>query len=676
MKNVVFLLLFVCCTCGASAQVTEQASYLAAKAQLEGMLDGSEKPSYEAAIFAIENAWYEGQIRRSDWDSAMDFHVHNVQRLYKANYNEAAIKEQPSLLHSKEQLISQYQKALSNWAIYTYITQPTLYGDTSQFYIHDQYRYSFADPMASTDWQNTQVVNLMNSKQGNCFALASLFKVLADRLQSGAELYTAPSHLYIAHEDEKGTLYNVELGSESFPGTGMISAVTYSTDQAIENGIAQRKLSPKQQVAFALVYLAKGYEHKYNKGSDSFLLQCANSALQYDDKNLNALLLKAEWLENRLTAQSKDVALLQKQADFVAYQKLLTQLYQLGYREMPLEMKNTLLKQYNKTKIPAQSASLASTKNGTPKASLTWGLYDERHAQKTTERYGNTLFDTRTKKISAFTTEQSLYNNYNFDPVVCAMNVDPLAHKFPWQSPYAAMDNSPIWKIDHQGSDARVAVQKYPTGGGSITISSTIYITGDNANKWKAAAYNKKAAEIYKSGSYTNEKGEKFDIRFNVRYEYASDKTKIQKQDGDNVLHYPSENANTQVSSSILMETIGNSTKIASKTANEGVIGGQDARGEGHRRTIHETLHFLGLSDRYERGASDISVPDKGFENDVMGSWDGKKLNQTHYDNYGKTYSNQESGTYILDEHVDTKSTDGSLIGGSSDGARPAVNNH
>jgi RHS repeat-associated protein len=33
-------------------------------------------------------------------------------------------------------------------------------------------------------------------------------------------------------------------------------------------------------------------------------------------------------------------------------------------------------------------------------------------------------------------------------------NVDPLAHKFPWQSPYCAMDNNPINKIDPDGRAA------------------------------------------------------------------------------------------------------------------------------------------------------------------------------------------------------------------------------
>lgn len=461
IKQLFFTFLILLCASSASAQDSSNKAYLDAKAQLINMLSGAEKPSYEKAIYTIENAWYNNQIRYDDFDSAMNFHTQNIQRLYKANYNEAAIKEQPSLLISKEQLLVQYKKALTNWAIYTYITQPTLYADSSTFFIHHKYKYTYADPMATNNWENTQVIYLNNNKQGNCFALASLFKILADRLQSEAQLCTAPSHIYIAHEDEKGTMYNVELGSKNFPGTGMISAITYSTDQAIENNIAQRKLSPTQQVTLALVYLAKGYQHKYNNNTDSFLLQCANAALQHDPKNLNALLLKAEWLENRL--QTKNIAEVQATQDFQAYENLLAQLYKLGYREMPLEMKNNIIRLYNKEKLEVKNLNVIAKNVGhpdsfgkaisiTPKATLSWGLFDERHSHKTSERYGNTIFNTRTKKITAFATGQNLYNNYNFDPVVFAMNVDPLAHKFPWQSPYSAFGGNPIYNIDVAGA--------------------------------------------------------------------------------------------------------------------------------------------------------------------------------------------------------------------------------
>jgi hypothetical protein len=299
--------------------------------------------------------------------------------------------------------------------------------------------------MASNNWENTQVINLNNTKQGNCFALASLFKIFADRLNSDASLCTAPSHIYIRHKDEKGIKYNVELGSKNFPGTGMISAVTYTTNQAIQNGIAQRELNTTQAVALSLVYLAKGYQHKFNNSYDDFILQCAETALQYDSKNLNAQLLKAEYLENKLTVQHKTLTQLQTQTDFKEYQNLIVQLYNEGYREMPLEMKNTLLKLYNKEKITPTNKPIENV-------SLSFGLFNERHETKTTERIGNTLFNTKTKKITSFTKDQILYNNYNFDPVTFAWNIDPLASKLPFASPYAFCLNNPILMFDKDGA--------------------------------------------------------------------------------------------------------------------------------------------------------------------------------------------------------------------------------
>lgn len=450
MKRQIIFLITVLCTLNVQAQNTEDAKlyFQQAKAQLENMLSDKEKPNYEKAIFTIENAWYDNQIDKTNFDDAITKHVEAIQELIKNNYDEKAIKQKPSLLINLQEIKDQYKQALTNWAIYTYITSPTLFidhKDTNTISIHRPYTYSITDPMATTNWQNSQVVYLNNTHQGNCFALASLYKILADRLHSDANLCTAPSHIYIRHKDDLGTKYNIELGSKYFPGTGMISAVTYTTNQAIQNGIAQRELSTKQAIALSLVYLAKSYQHKFNNTSDGFILQCAETALQYDNKNLNAQLLKAEYLENKLTAQNKPIAQLQSQTDFIEYQKLIVHLYNEGYREMPLEMKNTMLKLYNKQKVKASN-------NSNECITLSFGLFDERHSNKPSERIGNTLFNTKTKKITSFTKDQTLYNNYNFDPVVFAWNIDPMFAKHPGMSPYHFAINNPIAFNDPDGN--------------------------------------------------------------------------------------------------------------------------------------------------------------------------------------------------------------------------------
>lgn len=668
----------------AGDEIERQKQYfLDAKKGIEDMLDGKVPLSYERAIFLIENAWWENTLNYSSYDALISEHANRIMMLareayVRPNFDNLSILERAQMSPVERQRA--YKKTLSNWAIFKYMTDTTYCLKSGVAFHHLPYKYSFSDPMGTNDWSNTQVVNLLERSQGNCFALASLYKIFSEKLHSDALLSTAPGHIYIRHADEKGTLYNVELANGgSFPGPGTIATITYSTKDAIKNAIALRDLDDKQSVALLLVYLAKGYQYKFGIKGNDFMLACAERALLSDKMNLNAMLLKAEVLEHLVTAKDKEVKSLKRDADFIKYQDWLNYLYAIGYREMPLEMKNLMVKGWTRdsaTYIVAKKHALDAVTKGagnTRYASLSWGVFNEEIRTQRIERFGRTLFDTKTKKISAFANQETTYNNYDFDPVAFAWNVDPLAHQFPHQSPYCAFDNSPIWKIDLQGQNAAVAVQRYPTGGGSITVTSTIYITGPNANEFNADVYSRKAARQYKSGTYTDASGQKFDIAFKVNYVYAKDVSKIKLTQYDNVLNFPEQNVRSNVRSTYTKTTdeTGNTT-VRREAGTNGTIGQQDAIGTTYNRVLHETLHFLGLSDRYDDDASGKSYPDAGFEDDMMGGsgLGNKRLNQVHYDNIGKAFSGKESGTYLLDEKVDTKKTDGSLQGGSSDGQR------
>ena len=56
-----------------------------AKSKLENMLSDKEKPSYEKAIFTIENAWYDNQIDKSNFDDAMTTTYSTKTRTEKRN---------------------------------------------------------------------------------------------------------------------------------------------------------------------------------------------------------------------------------------------------------------------------------------------------------------------------------------------------------------------------------------------------------------------------------------------------------------------------------------------------------------------------------------------------------------------------------------------------------------
>ena len=120
-------------------------------------------------------------------------------------------------------------------------------------------------------------------------------------------------------------------------------------------------------------------------------------------------------------------------------------------------MKNMII-----NKLQKDSVGLAF-KNHTPKgfksihpkddryATLYWGMFDEIHQTKSIEQYGNTLFNTRTGKITKFVASDTLYNKYQIDAAVFAWQVDPLAGKYPMQSPYQFGGNSPISGVDING---------------------------------------------------------------------------------------------------------------------------------------------------------------------------------------------------------------------------------
>lgn len=462
----VFSFLLVRCF-SLSAQTIEQSKgiYASARLEIEGMLKGKQPPSYERAIFLIENAWYDGQLDFNEFQQTITSGTKRIQAIaLESKIGTPPPSIEPKnfydALKDKNNSEKGYDgKLLLNYGIFRYMTEGTVSIKDNSLICHMPFIYSASDPLGSINWENTQVTNLFQNHTGNCFALVSLYKIFAERLHSDADICIAPGHVYIAHRDERGTLYNIELGSRNFPGTGTLSTLTHTTQKAIENDISLRQLNLKQSVGLCLVYLAKGYEHKFQETDADFISQCAETAIKYDSLNLNALLLKAEFAQQKIISNKKSMAQLQGDKEFIAYERQIAWLYKLGYREMPIEMKNLLIKGWTKDTVsklatanyqPVQ-ASVSKNTPPTRYASLSWGLFPEQITDKPIEQYSQTLFDTKKHKIVGFAASPELYNHYDFDPIAFAMNVDPLAHKAPYASPYAFCEGNPILYLDPDG---------------------------------------------------------------------------------------------------------------------------------------------------------------------------------------------------------------------------------
>lgn len=454
MKRLTNLLLFSVALLALQAQpATVRAPFETALEQISHMLSGKTPLNYERAVYLTENAYLQNSLSEQQFTQALNYHTGNIRLLMEAHRTKTIDSFTNNWQGLAATQAADYESTLANYAIYTYLTDTTYFLQQGTLYAHLPYTYSHVDPLGTLKWQHTQVSNLLLNPQaqGNCYALASLFKIFSERLQSKADLCIAPGHIYIRHTDDKGTYYNIEPAGGAFPGNGTLAALTYSTPQAVSSGIALRPLNLPQSVALCLVYLAKGYQQLAQTRTAGFALQCAERALQYDPLNLNAMLLKAEVLEQTLLATGKPVGELRKDSEFQQYEKLLVRLFNLGYREMPREQKQLIIDKLRGEDVTTAAISKQTPAFTTRTATLSNGLLDEEMLPKATEQYHQTLFNTKAEKITAFVPETA--TNYPVDLVVFAWQVDPLAYKFTSLSPYNAFGNNPIVNIDPDGRE-------------------------------------------------------------------------------------------------------------------------------------------------------------------------------------------------------------------------------
>ena len=461
-KNIVrfSLILFLFFTITGNAQTDSRQYFIQAKAEIEAMLNGKQPLDYERAVFITENPYYDNQITYQDFQEVLNENQFYIGRLIKQVNQTSKPNPKKNFLVSADSAKTNCDRLVANYSIFKYITDTIIFKVDSFLLIHYPYTYSHKDPLATDNWENSQVLHLLSSqdRSGNCNALTSIFKIYSLRLNSYANLCTTQGHIFLSHADENGIYYNVELASKAFPGTGSIETLTHTTDEAARNGIAMRELNLKQSVGLCLINLAKGYQYKMNIKADNFMLQCAELALKHDSLNLNAMLLKAEVLEEMVLSKHKPFEQIKTTKDFSVYQNYIKKLYNLGYREMPADMKNILIagiaKDTNYKALLVDHTYYPHAhidKNYKRSASLSNGLFEEVDIFKPQEKYFRTVFDTKKKKIIAFTQNDTLYNKYDFDPVVFALSVDPKFRKGPDFSPYAAFGNNPLLYIDDKG---------------------------------------------------------------------------------------------------------------------------------------------------------------------------------------------------------------------------------
>lgn len=495
--------------------------YALAYEELARMLSGARKPDFERAVFVSENPYHDQAYRYEDFQATIDLYEYRVRQLVRANDRSDTLRLDASadadgyfrladLRYLPEEKKELYRQALSNWAIFAYLT------DTTVFYSreHAPFRYAGEDPFGQKDWSHSQVIGLLRSEdgRGNCFALTALYKILSDRLEAGARICTAPQHIYIQHQDPKGHYYNVELATAGHPGDGTIQTLTHTPSEAIRSGIALRTYNEQQAIGLCLVHLAKSYERHYGLKDADFMEQCADLVLSHDSLNLNAILLKQQILDTRLKNYAlqkgtSHIATLRKDPAIapliVRLESHLGRLKELGYRQMPVEMQKIILSGEFPAQFTNQNPSPFTTID--PKDehrkkfhTMYGGLFQEVFVPREQETYGHVVYSSKTKGI--VTLDTAAGSDFLIDPVAFAydfgarmydarlgrwLSVDPYKEKYPSFSPYHSFANNPILIIDTEGkyNTIYLVIAKDNQGNAKLTNEDAVAIAAQ-ANEY------------------------------------------------------------------------------------------------------------------------------------------------------------------------------------------------
>jgi len=225
------------------------------------------------------------------------------------------------------------------------------------------------------------------------------------------------------------------------------------------------------------------------------------------------------------------------------------------------------------------------------------------------------------------------------------LSVDPMADKYPHISPYNYCMWNPVKLVDPDGMDGRVVV-KQANGRTLISISTTVYLRSNILKSSQLSKFAKEAefrAKVLLRSRYFEDYN--CEVSFNVQYKVYHGE---ELQAGDNVLDFNPDNTEKSgvkgsketINGLVCRRLAGTEGDINSDICN--YIGAE--RGKG---LLHETLHFLGLSDRYSDNHSF-----KGFENDIMGlnARNATIFDDSHYLPYIEKYKQMDMSDqpYIL----------------------------
>jgi len=129
---------------------------------------------------------------------------------------------------------------------------------------------------------------------------------------------------------------------------------------------------------------------------------------------------------------------------------------------------------------------------------LSNGRYNEFFNNDEVVQIGTVLLNTKTNKVVAFVNEEKTEDKYPAEFSSRWLSPDPLAAKYPQNSPYIYVSNNPINAIDPDGRDGILVVWKnYPAGGYPMTGHAGVLLINNKTGYTKYYEYGRYDANNY-----------------------------------------------------------------------------------------------------------------------------------------------------------------------------------
>jgi|GEM_PF-4260744 len=246
----------------------------------------------------------------------------------------------------------------------------------------------------------------------------------------------------------------------------------------------------------------------------------------------------------------------------------------------------------------------------------------------------------------AFNTTTALYWEYD-SRIARRWNIDPFVK--PNESSYLTFGGNPIYHNDPEGDAYGITTKKDKDGKiTNIQVSAKIYIQGDGASSKRASELTKAALKTYKTKIVDG-----VEVSFDVQYVYDPNKksSDLNSKLGENLLTFTKKPENDNVFPRDVSHVNGFLNPFGryniETTGNTGEIHNS---GKVNYTVLHESLHLLGLSDRYSELTG---KPYINYNNDIMGVYGKTTLSISHYKNIIEFTKRQDE--ILLPQHPNLK---------------------